>query len=210
MKQIKYLIPTDQHSIVMQNINEAELISGRTLPSEQKETMIRFFMDDLSNKFSWVTPLYLNQAIKNGLGTEFKYFDYKTLCKWLWEYKQSDEMRLKIALESPLVQIDTPEWETINWHMETNKAYHRFKTGGLSEFNINAAVYSRLFMDGFIEINAYHRYYKEPDGVSYDLEKVARAQRKIVLEAFQLFKDAGREYIYNPNQYFKKPLNENK
>lgn len=208
MKQIKFLIPSDQHSIVMQNINEAELISGRTLPTEQKETLIRFFLDDLNYKFSWVTPQYLNQAIKNGLGTDFKYFDYKTLCKWLWEYKQSDEMRLKIALESPLVQIDTPEYETINWHMETNKAYHRFKTGGLSEFNINAAIYSRLFVDGYIELNAYQRFYHTKG--DYDLEQVYRAQRKIVLEAFQQFKDSGVEFIYNPNQYFKKPLNENK
>lgn len=210
MKQIKNLLPNDQASLVLQNINEAELISGRTLPQEQKDVMIRFFMDDLKGRFAWVTPQYLNEAIKAGLATDFKYFDYKTLCKWLWEYKQSDEMRLKISLESPLVSIDTPEYETINWHMETNKAYYRFKNNGLSEFNINAAVYSRLFMDGFIEINAYQRYYKEPDGVNYDIERVHRAQRKIVLEAFQMFKDQGWQYIYNPNHYFKKPLNENK
>jgi hypothetical protein len=204
MKAINELLPHEQESIILATISEAELVSGRSLDKEQKEGIKNIFINDLKGKFKWVTPEYLHRAVQSGMATEFKYLDLKTIYKWLWDIKNSPEMRLKIALESPLIPANEPEWKNINWQMETNKAFNRFITGGNIDW-LNTGVYSRMLLDGFIQLNAYQKYYE-----GEDIYKIQAAQRKIVKEKFKEFQDLGWKLIYDPNQFFKTPLNENK
>jgi len=186
MKTISKLLPHEAETAIKSALNEAEMIAGRSLSDEQKSTIIRFLLDDVKTKFNWLTVPYLNQAIRNGLSSDFKYLDYKTICKWFWEFKNLPEMRLKIIL-----------------NMEVNKAYYKFCNGELYENQINTAIYSRLLLDGYFKINTYKRYYDHEEKANIDIEKVRQAQRKIVLDQFAEFKMQGAEYIYSPNQYLK-------
>jgi len=102
MKTIFKLLPHEAETAIKSALNEAEMIAGRNLTDEQKSTIIRFLLDDVKTKFNWLTVPYLNQAIRNGLSSDFKYLDYKTICKWFWEFKNLPEMRLKIILNTPL------------------------------------------------------------------------------------------------------------
>lgn len=201
------MLPHDCERTLKIVMNEAEMISGRNLQDGAIDTIIKFLMEDIHTKFKWLTFSYLKEAIRIGLSSEYKYLDYKTICKWLYDFKYSPEMALKIALDSPLVNMDTPEWMPINWQMEVNKAFHRFKKNGGSTQYFHSALYSRMFTDGYIRMHQYHEYYK-PEGENFDIVKINRAQRKVLADVFQRFKDEGVEYIYNPNQFFKGKKND--
>jgi hypothetical protein len=203
MKTIFKLLPHEAETAIKSALNEAEMIAGRNLTDEQKSTIVRFLLDDVKTKFNWLTVPYLYQAIRNGLSSDFKYLDYKTICKWFWEFKNLPEMRLKIILNTPLTPTNVPEFMPVNWFMEVNKAYYKFCNGELYENHINTAIYSRLLLDGYFKINTYKRYYDHEEKADIDIERVWQAQRKIVLDQFAEFKMQGAEYIYSPNQYLK-------
>jgi hypothetical protein len=179
------------------------MIAGRNLNDEQKGAILRFLSDDIKTKFSWLTVQYLNQAIRNGLSSDFKYLDYKTICKWFWDFKNSPEMSLKIHLNSPLVPIYVPEFMPVNWYMETNKAYYKYCNGDLNTNQINTAIYSRLLLDGYFRINTYKNYYYHEEKADIDIQKVQDAQRRIVVDVFKELQMNQVEFIYPPTQYFK-------
>ncbi len=203
MKTLCRLIPHEAEIAIKMALNEAEMIAGRNLNEEQKGAIVRFLMDDIKTKFSWLTVQYLNQAIRNGLSSDFKYLDYKTICKWFWDLKNSPEMSLKIHLNSPLVPIYVPEFMPVNWYMETNKAYYKYCNGDLNTNQINTAIYSRLLLDGYFKINTYKNYYYHEEKAQIDIEKVQDAQRMIVIDVFKELQVNQVEFIYSPTQYFK-------
>ena len=203
MKTISKLLPHEAETAIKSALNEAEMIAGRSLSDEQKSTIIRFLLDDVKTKFNWLTVPYLNQAIRNGLSSDFKYLDYKTICKWFWDFKNSPEMSLKIHLNSPLTPTNVPEFMPVNWYMETNKAYYKYCNGDLNTNQINTAIYSRLLLDGYYKINTYKRYYFHEEKAEIDIERVWDAQRKIVVDTFRELQMNGVEFIYSPNQFFK-------
>lgn len=200
-------LPHDLERTLRIVMNEAEMISGRSLQDGAIDTIIKFLTEDIQTKFRWLTFNYLKEAIRIGLSSDYKYLDYKTICKWLYDFKSSPEMALKIALESPLVNMDTPESAPINWQMEVNKAFHRYKKNGGKTQYFHAALYSRLFMDGYIKMHDYHRYHM-PEGEDFDIVQINIAQRKVLADVFERFKNEGIEHIYNPNQFFKGKKND--
>jgi len=203
MKTLCRLMPHEAETAIKMALNEAEMIAGRNLNDEQKGAILRFLMDDIKTKFSWLTVQYLNQAIRNGLSSDFKYLDYKTICKWFWDFKNSPEMSLKIHLNSPLVPTSVPEFMPVNWYMETNKAYFKYCNGELNTNQINTAIYSRLLLDGYFRINTYKNYYYHEEKAQIDIEKVQDAQRRIVIDVFKELQTNQVEFIYSPTQYFK-------
>lgn len=203
MEYLHKMLPHDCERTLRIVISEAEMISGRTLQDGTIDTIVKFLNEDIHTKFKWLTFNYLKEAIRKGLSSEYKYLDYKTICKWLYEYKNAPEMSLKIALESPLVPADVPEWMPINWYMEANKAFKRYCNGNTNTAYLHTGIYSRLYMDGYITMNAYHKYYKPQQGTDYDIIQVQQAQRRIIGETFADMKSHNREYIYSPDQYFK-------
>lgn len=196
-------LPHEAEQIIRMTLKEAEMISGRSLQDDTINAMIRFLMEDIKTKFSWLTIQYLKEALHKGLASDYKYLDYKTVCKWLYDFKNSPEMSLKIALESPLVPADVPEWMPVNWYMEANKAYKRYCDGNTNTAYLNTGVYSRMFVDGFIKMNAYQKYYKPTGDEGYDIIQVEQAQRKVIGEVFADMKLNNRQYVYSPEQYFK-------
>lgn len=177
-------------------IAEAEMVGGRTIPEEQKNGIISYLCEDLKGKFAWVTSEYLRESFNRGLSSDFKYLDLKTIYKWLWDYKNAPEMKVKIAMESPLVSIDVPEWESINWQMEVNKCFSRFKRGQKDCRFWNAATYGRLLLDGFIKLHAYREFY-----TGEDVFLIYEAQRKTVAKFFA--QNDNFNFIYDPNQFIK-------
>lgn len=152
----------------------------------------KLVMAIIRRKHRDLTIKELTKIFEDGIAGEYgKVYtlDPQTILSWVDKYSSNKNSSVSY-LQSPLLSIDTPAWENIDWSKEANRCFQAF-LNGVSEQYFHRCVYDRMMVDGKIPVNAYKKYYKGDD-----LEEVYSAQRKFLKDVFTDYKRAGFTTIY--------------
>lgn len=139
-----------------------------------------------------VSSTELITIFENGISGQYgKLYsvDPQTLMNWVNQYLVQKNSN-RNYLEASLLPVSTPSWEVVEWDKEANKCFKAF-LNGINEQYFHPGVYSRLMLDGKIEINAYRKYYKGDD-----LAEVSAAQQKILKDVFSEYQAKGFTTVY--------------
>src|SRR5438046_3995335 len=140
------------------NANSAfEVLRNFKEVSEETEKLV---LAIISRKHRDLTIKELAQIFENGIAGEYgKIYtlDPQTLLAWVEKYTKNKNSN-KSYLETSLLPVTTPGYESIDWFKEANKCYHAF-LNGVSEQYFHHCVYDRMMLDDKIKINAYRKHY---------------------------------------------------
>jgi hypothetical protein len=166
-----------------------ELLRNFKEVSEETEKLV---LAIVSRKHRDLTIKELSQIFESGIAGEYgKIYtlDPQTILSWIDKYEKNKNSA-KDYLEGPLLSVNTPGFETIDWLKEANKCYQAFLRG-ISEIYFHHCVYDRMMLDDKIKLNAYRKFYQGDD-----INEIHRAQQKIIKEVFMKMKDQGLTYVY--------------
>lgn len=166
-----------------------ELLRSFKECSEETEKLVTGI---IRRRFSDLTKKELAQIFEQGISGEYgKVYtlDPQTLLGWVEKYSKNKNSN-KSYLEGALLPVNTPGYEMIDWFKEANKCYQAF-LNGVNEQYFHRCVYDRMMLDDKIKLNAYWKYYKGDD-----LEEVYKAQRKILGDVFNDYKQQGYTTVY--------------
>lgn len=133
-------------------------------------------------------------VFENGLAGDYGkviVVDAQTILGWISQYR-SQRNSAANYLQSPLLPIDIPSYENVDWDKEANKCFYAF-LNGIDVSHFHPCVYDRMMIDGKIQTNAYLKYFK-PTG--NDNKDIIEAKQMMLKDVFQNYKNNGLQFIY--------------
>lgn len=143
-----------------------------------------------------ITQDELLTVFENGISGQYgKLYsaDPQTLLSWVNQY-QNKKNSSENYLNAPLLDVNVPDYERIEWDKETNKCYRAF-LNGVSEEYFHHGVYMRMVLDDKIEIGSLYKYQKYTNQVGWT-EDLRMAARKVLRDIFSEYKSKGYEIVY--------------
>ena len=175
-----------------------ELVRRHKEVTPETETLV---LKQVKNKVSQTELINIFENGISGVYGKVYQADPQTLIGWVDKYTRSKHSD-KNYLDTSLCDVNMNQAESWDWDKEANKCFLAYMSG-VNENLFHPCVYDRMMIDGKIEISAYEKYYKIPDGLIFDsplwpdaLAKVKAAKQKILRDVFAQHKRMGWQTIY--------------